>query len=350
MKNLKNTFYSSIILGCILTISTSCTKETTTPEASNSDLSISLSTTAVSNISQTTATSGGTITIDSGAVVESVGVCWSTSETPTIADNKTKEGLTSKGAKGTEAYESNMTGLTANTTYNVRAYATTSKGTGYGSTVSFKTLAEGESGGSSVFNPNITYGSMTDGEGNTYKTVTIGTQTWMAENLKATKYNDGTAIPNVTDNTAWENLTTGAFCTYNNTTNADTIKTYGKLYNWYAVNTGKLCTTGWHVPSNAEWVILGNNDIFEGALKETGTSHWNSPNTGTNSGGFTALPAGGREHDGTFRNIGNYGTWWVSNENGATEALLRGLGFGYSNGDTYSSLKESGFSVRCIKD
>src|SRR5574344_1985932 len=109
---------------------------------------------------------------------------------------------------------------------------------------------------------NITYGSITDIDGNTYKTVTIGTQTWMAENLKVTKYNDGIAIPNVTDATAWSELTTGALCDYDNT--PSNSETYGKLYNWYAVNTGKLCPTGWHVPSDAEWTILENYLIANG--------------------------------------------------------------------------------------
>jgi uncharacterized protein (TIGR02145 family) len=132
------------------------------------------------------------------------------------------------------------------------------------------------------FNPSITYGTLTDQDGNVYKTVTIGTQTWMAENLRTTKYNDGTAIANVTENTVWDTLRTGAYCNYNNTTSIDTIATYGRLYNWHAVNTGKLAPIGWHVPTADEWTKLtddlGSGYVAGGKLKETGTSHWNSPN------------------------------------------------------------------------
>ena len=135
--------------------------------------------------------------------------------------------------------------------------------------------------------------SLTDIDGNDYKTVTIGTQVWMVENLKTTKYNDGTAIPNITDNTSWAALTTGAYCDNINTPSIST--TYGRLYNWYAVdnnagtkvasNGGKnVCPTGWHVPSDAEWTTLttylGGESVAGGKLKETGTTHWQSPNTG----------------------------------------------------------------------
>ena len=202
-------------------------------------------------------------------------------------------------------------------------------------------------------NPNITYGSITDIDGNTYKTVTIGTQTWMAENLKVTKYNDGIAIPNVTDNTAWRELTTGALCDYDNT--PSNSETYGKLYNWHAVNTGKLCPTGWHVPSDAEWTeltdYLGGTSDAGGKLKETGTTHWNSPNTGaTNETGFTALPGGYRYSSGTFRYVGDYGLWWSATESNASNAWSRSVGYSYSYVGRVSRDKELGFSVRCLRD
>src|SRR5690554_5475820 len=186
------------------------------------------------------------------------------------------------------------------------------------SVIFYKPTLEGNNtnNGDIVFNPNITYGSITDIDGNTYKTVTIGTQTWMAENLKVTKYNDGIAIPNVTDNTAWRELATGALCDYANT--PSNSETYGKLYNWHAVNTGKLCPTGWHVPSDAEWTeltdYLGGTSVAGGKLKETGTTHW-ARNTGaTNETGFTALPGGGRDDSGTFYGIGGDGFWWSATE------------------------------------
>ena len=200
---------------------------------------------------------------------------------------------------------------------------------------------------------NITYGSITDIDGNTYKTVTIGTQTWMAENLKVTKYNDGIAIPNVTDNTAWGELTTGALCDYGNI--PSNSETYGKLYNWHAVNTGKLCPTGWHVPSDAEWTeltdYLGGTSVVGGKLKETGTTHWASLNTGaTNETGFTALPGGYRIFNGPFSYIGYFGYWWSATKLGANDAWYRRMFYNASSVDRDYYDKELGFSVRCLKD
>lgn len=195
--------------------------------------------------------------------------------------------------------------------------------------------------------------TMKDIENNIYKTVTIGSQTWMAENLKVTKYNDGTSIPNVTDATAWGELTTGALCDYENTPSNSV--TYGKLYNWYAVNTGKLCPKGWHVPSDAEWTqltdYLGGEGVAGVKLKETGTTHWTSPNTGaTNETGFTALPGGDRIDYGTFVSIGLYGFWWSATEGGATYAWNRSVYCNYSSVSRDGLSKEVGFSVRCVRD
>jgi uncharacterized protein (TIGR02145 family) len=207
-----------------------------------------------------------------------------------------------------------------------------------------------------VFNPNVTYGSVTDQDGNTYKTVTIGNQTWMAENLRTTRYNDSSTIPNVTDNAAWAALTTGAYCTYHNTTDVDTIATYGRLYNWYAINTSKLAPKGWHVATFGEWEALlnylGGWDVAGGKLKEAGTTHWNSPNTGaTNESGFTALPGGNRYYDGRFYKIGYYGDWWSSTDDDSVYARNIGLDndFTYFYDYVYN-FKADGFSVRCVKD
>jgi len=204
------------------------------------------------------------------------------------------------------------------------------------------------------FNPNITYGTMTDQDGNVYKTVTIGTQIWMAENLRTTKYNDGTAIDNVIDGDEWANLKTGAYCNYNNLTGAKDIATYGRLYNWYAVNTGKLAPVGWHIPSDAEWTqlvnYLGGEDSAGGKLKETGTLHWESPNTeATNETGFTALPGGYRDYHGTYCNNREYGYWWSTSEiyNSAWRQIMS-FHYGYFSGNYF--VKENGFSVRCVKD
>jgi len=199
--------------------------------------------------------------------------------------------------------------------------------------------------------PDIT---VTDIDGNVYKTVTIGTQVWMLENLKVTKLNDGTAIPLVTDKTSWLNLTTPGFCWYNNyeATNKDT---YGALYNWYTVNTGKLCPTGWHVPTDAEWTTLtsylGGESVAGGKLKEAGTTHWKSPNTGaTNESGFTGLPGGMRNVPGFFYNIKDSGIWWSSTEYDATDGLLSRADYNYGGFYKHNLVKTCGFSIRCVKD
>jgi len=209
--------------------------------------------------------------------------------------------------------------------------------------------------GSITFNPNLTYGTMTDQEGNVYKTITIGTQTWMAENLRTTKYSDGTDIPNVSGNTEWSGLTIGAFCNYNNTINSDSIATFGRLYNWYAVNTGKLAPAGWHVPSEAEWATLQSylgGDLAGGKLKETGTTHWNSPNTGaTNESGFTALPAGCRtDSGGSFQGMNDFGNWWGATEYSTDASMLYTIFNNGSNLDISNGSKFLGISVRCIKN
>lgn len=208
-------------------------------------------------------------------------------------------------------------------------------------------------------NYEINYGIVTDIDGNTYKTVIIGTQTWMAENLKVTKYNDGTSIPNVTGATEWYESTTGALCDYENT--SLNSETYGKLYNWYTVNTDKLCPTGWHVPTDAEWTTLtnylGGEGIAGGKLKETGTTHWDSPNIdATNESGFTALPGGFRNyHGGAYGSIGHVGYWWSATEYLDSEilvnyALPRIIQKGNSSVGKYPKPKGYGFSVRCVKD
>ena len=204
------------------------------------------------------------------------------------------------------------------------------------------------------FNPDLTYGIMTDRDGNVYKTITIGTQTWMAENLRTTKYNDGTAIPNITSNEKWGALTTGAYCNYDNTTNTDTIATFGRLYNWYAVNTGKLAPTGWHIPTDAEWTTLitylGGMFIAYDKLKETGTTHWVQNTGANNESGFTALPGGRCYYDGTFKNVNFGGYWWSFTEYDINRAL--GLYVHSSNCGVirFNDNKKIGFSVRCVRD
>ena len=193
--------------------------------------------------------------------------------------------------------------------------------------------------------------------------IKIGTQTWTTKNLDVATYSDGTPIPQVTDPTAWDNLTTGAWCYYNN--DPATGTTYGKLYNWYAVagihdtdpNTPnkKLAPTGYHLPSDAEWTTLttylGGVFLAGGKMKSAGTTLWTSPNTSaTNSSGFTGLPGGARYNDGKFNLIGYVGFWWSSSELGTTDALNRQLNYDNGNARIYGSYKKNGLSVRCIKD
>lgn len=206
-----------------------------------------------------------------------------------------------------------------------------------------------------VFNSDITYGTMTDQDWNVYRTVTIGTQTWMAENLRTTIYNDGTAIPYVPGKDEWAELTNGAFCNYNNTGNTDTIATYGRLYNWFAVNTGKLAPIGWHVATDAEWTELTNylngEDVAGNKLKESYSIHWNNswPYV-TNETGFTALPGGHRGGSSIFNGIGTTGYWWSATESVNSSAWLRRISNFDSKVYRDGSSFKVGFSVRCIKD
>ncbi|MFO7622059.1 MAG: fibrobacter succinogenes major paralogous domain-containing protein [Bacteroidales bacterium] len=237
-----------------------------------------------------------------------------------------------------------LSDLAPGTLYYYRILAENSIGSTYGSELTFTTFIP------AVFNPDVTYGSVTDEDGITYKTVEIGTQTWMAENLRTTKYNDGTPVPLVTDNTEWAALTTPGLSWYNNDTDV-----YGALYNWYAVNTGKLCPAGWHVPDDEEWStltsFLGGEAVAGSTLKEAGTLHWLPPNAGaTNETGFTALPGGYRSSAGTYTNIKRYAYWWSSSQRTTNDAWFRDLSYGYNNADRTSSNKKGGFSVRCVMD
>jgi uncharacterized protein (TIGR02145 family) len=315
-----------------------------------------IATTAVSNVTQESAQSGGTITDDGGVPVTARGVCWKASSEPDILDSKTEDGT------GTGIFTSSVTGLDPGTTYYLRAYATNSQGTAYGEERTFATKTA----------------PVTDVDGNLYQTVQIGNQIWMAENLKVTHYANGTSIPLIENAMAWEMLvyTDRAYCWYDNsTTNRDQ---YGGLYNWPAAMNGAyssnanpsgvqgVCPDGWHIPSDEEWIELelylgmsrteadgtGWRGTDEGGkLKEAGTAHWASNNSGaTNESGFTALPGGSRNLSGSFSNIGNYGNWWSSSESTATYARGRYLYFDHAGVYRNIFSKRSGFSVRCVRD
>jgi uncharacterized protein (TIGR02145 family) len=275
-----------------------------------------ITTNAVS-IGSTSATSGGTITNNGGSSVTARGVCWSTNQNPTIADSKTSNGT------GVGSFTSNITGLSASTTYYVRAYATNNTGTGYGNQLTFMTYS----------------GSVTI-DGRIYGTINIGTQVWLAENLKATHYRNGTAIPFATG-TAWYNY----YATY------DTAK-YGFLYNWNAVtDVDSIAPIGWHVPTNADFTTLitylGGSAVAGGKLKETGTADWINPNTGaTNSSGFTALPGGFYGPT----EITQQGNFWSSTAFNSSDAYGLYLIYNSATSAQNNYLKSLGFSVRLVKN
>lgn len=279
-----------------------------------------------------------------GEIVTERGICWSTNQNPTIDDNK------ETNVAGSDSFTSAITGLASSSTYYVRAYATNSKGTSYSNQISF-----------------TTYG-LVDINGNFYKTVKIGTQTWMAENLKTKNYADGIPIQLVKSSDSWDALgyTDKAYCYYDNsTTNADI---YGALYTWAAAMNGAasssanpssiqgVCPDGWHLPSDIEWMVLtdylGGTSVAGGKMKEQGTKHWLHPNTGANNeSGFTALPGGYRIPTGSFFNVNAFAVFWSTTEFYSQNVWYRGLS--YANSKVVWDRKFSkklGYSVRCIKD
>ena len=267
------------------------------------------------------------------------------------------------GSTGTDMSTFSDLGLTNNTAYTYRVYAYNAAGNSlqYSNEITITTTTSGGGGGSSV----------TDIDGNIYPTVQICNQVWTAKNLDVSHYRNGDLIPQVTDPALWVNLTTGAWCYYNN--DAANGAVYGKLYNWYAVNDSRgLAPISFHVPSDAEWkklticidpsadtVCQGCDQSVRagGAIKEAGLTHWLSPNTGgTNSSGFTGLPGGFRNGDingtGIFTQIGKNGVWWNSTEGGNIngDACSRFVRNDVMNIYSETNYKRFGYSVRCIKD
>ena len=290
-----------------------------------------------SNISNTIATLNGvvnanflstTVTFEYG-LTTSYGQTITASQSPVIGNNITN-------------VTADISGLVLGTTYHFRIKTVNSIGTTYGTDLSFTTTSS-------------TATTVTDIDGNVYNTVTIGTQVWMKENLKTTKLNDGSTIPNISDYATFVTLNTPAFCWYdNNISNRDT---YGSLYNWYSVTTMKLCPTGWHVPSDSEWKTLemylgmtqvqsdaeGWRGIDQGTQLKS-TTGWNSGGNGSNTSGFTALPGGGR-YAASAGSIGNLGYWRSS-----TNRIYRVLDISHNQVNRYWDGEEGGESVRCLKD
>lgn len=204
--------------------------------------------------------------------------------------------------------------------------------------------------------PDVT--QVKDIDGNVYQTITIGTQVWMKENLKTTRYRDSSEIYSATDDVAWEGLVNkGAWCWYENNSIYDS--TYGKLYNWYATADPRgLCPVGWHVPTDADWLVLIDHLGGPGVAgdKMKAIDGWNEPNTeATNSSGFTGLPGGYRYDFGLFYSVGYYGFWWSSTESSHTSisnpwVCLLVFDNNIVLRDWYYGNKQKGFSVRCMKD
>lgn len=210
------------------------------------------------------------------------------------------------------------------------------------------------------FNASRTYGTMTDQDGNTYKTIKIGTQTWMAENLKTTKYRNGEPIPEVTNENQWMNLKTGAYCSYEN--NKEYKDVYGLLYNGYVISEEKeVAPEGWHIATQKEWYelnkYLGDNSQFVGRrLKEAGFIHWNDQHDpyftgGDNDSGFTALPGGWRRTLSNFQGVGYFGHWLYPEKN-SNEEQSSYISLNERNNSTQSGSveKSTGMNIRCVKD
>ncbi|HQA75815.1 MAG TPA: fibrobacter succinogenes major paralogous domain-containing protein [Salinivirgaceae bacterium] len=327
-----------IILGALLLFATNCKDKKIEIPA--------LSTTAVSDVTQTTANSGGHITSDGGATVTERGVCWSKTQTPTISENKTTDGT------GTGKFYSALSGLSPNTKYYIRAYATNAKGIGYGEVVSFFTRGS--------------EGSFTDiRDGTIYQFVTIGGQVWMAENLKY--------LPSVVGYGTGSGTKPCYYVYgYNGTDVAEAkatenYNTYGVLYNWSAAMNGAassntypsgvqgICPSGWHLPSDIEWIqlvaYLGGDEVAGCKLKEAGTTHWYGPNEGaTNETGFTALPGGLRGSDNYFSSIGFSGFWWSATERQDLDTWSRSMNYNDSTILKNHRYKDMGFSVRCVRN
>ncbi|HRX68590.1 MAG TPA: FISUMP domain-containing protein [Tenuifilaceae bacterium] len=298
-----------------------------------------ITTSAIESITNTTAFSGGNVISDGGSTVTTRGVCWNTQNNPTINDYKKESG------SGTGAFVTYITNLTLGTNYYLRAYAINDAGVSYGEELTFMTHLTG------------TTGTLVDVEGNTYNWVGIGTQVWMKENLQTTKYNDGTSIPLVTDNNSWINLSTPGYCWYNN--DEATFRDRGALYNWYVVETNKVCPAGWHVPSREEFKVLYNYVSPEGyeckwanVLKST--SGWPEGANGTDNVGFNAKPAGYRwYYTGAFNYYQSEVNWWSTTQKPSEDnyAYFGEITSSYSMFSTDGNFfKTEGYSIRCVRN
>ncbi|MDB5229182.1 MAG: hypothetical protein JWN78_3375 [Bacteroidota bacterium] len=299
-----------------------------------------LTTTTASNITLTRCTTGGKITDDGGSTIIQKGVCYSTNPNPTIIDHTTINTGTGIGT-----FAVTLSDLISGTTYYARAFAYNDMGVSYGNQISFTTVSI------ATCDPTVS-----DVDGNVYNVVTIGTQCWTKENLKTAHYNDGTNITTGLDSLQWrDSIAAGAYAYYNNDIANNSI--YGKLYNWFAVNTGKLCPDGWHVPSDSEWITLVNylgGDYQGEKIKDTSSLWYPSPNvTNTNSSGFSALPGGMRQLDSQDLYLGFEANFWSSTD--PYHGYFYFAAYCYVNNNiiinvSNDAVKQNGYSVRCMKN
>ena len=311
-----------------------------------------LVTTNISNVTSNSAVSGGNVVSDGGSPVSARGIVWSNIPNPTVSLS-----TITKNGNGLGIFSSTLNGLVSKSTYYARAYATNSVGTGYWNEISFTT--------SDITNvmgiPCAGTPTVKDIDGNSYNTVQIGTQCWTKENLRVSKYKDGSIIPldesgGTSGNSSvqtWSNRTTGARTVFGH--NPANLASLGYLYNWYAISETKgLCPIAWHVPSDAEWTtlttFLGGESVSGGKMKSISTTYWNLSNVApTNESGFSTLPGGYRVNDGSFNNINLNAFFWSATELDKNDAWHRYLNYNDNVFVNYFN-KSFGASVRCIKD
>jgi len=330
LSNHHRKLFTAILSGFLLAIA-ACEKE----EAIEPVIQPYVTTTDITGITDNTAIAGGTVTDEGDAPVTEREFCWSTSADPTIANNK----ITAGNGKG--AFQSTLTGLDEFTTYYVRAYATNRAGTAYGSNVSFRTRQK---------SVDVTCETtITDAEGNTYKAVKIGSQCWMESNLKTMRYNNGSLITNLTEQSEWNTVTSGAWSYYKNSPDSSS---YGLLYNWHAAASANICPKGWHVPTDEDIRrlidFLGTGNAA--ALKSA--TGWPEGKTGTNSSGFNFFPAGSRFQSSGFINLGRAGFMWTSSAQ--PDNPLSGILYAIteaSSGLTQAyQPQNTGACIRCVRN
>ncbi len=328
------------------------------------DVSSLVLTGELSEVTTISAKCSGSVLSTSNSTVIDCGICWSTTPDPTINGNVTAS------IKKAGSFTCELKDLMPDMTYQVRAFVVTADGVEYGNTILLTTPTE-TGILSTTLNADLNYGKVIDIEGNEYHTIVVGTQTWMVENLRVTKFRNRASIPTITENTKWQKLKTPAQCTYNNNSEVNSIRKFGRLYNYSAVkDAGNLAPSGWHVATSSDWSELDNylrsnlsasksvaqaiaaksdwsESRFSGATGALDTVTFMNIN---NTSGLAALPCGIRADYGHFTSVGVYCAWWVSNEVNGNSAGFRSLNnYGAFLNMNYFN-QTFGLSVRCVKD